>query len=54
MSRRDERTERNAAIYEHRQQGESYRAIAERFGLSIIRIRQIIDAEDRKKGVQDV
>lgn len=46
--KRNEKTKRNRKIYESRIQGQSYRKIAEVNGISICRVRQIIDAEERK------
>ena len=46
--KRNEKTKRNRKIYENRIQGQPYRIIAEAHGLSICRVRQIIDAEERK------
>lgn len=50
--KRNEKTERNRNIYINRIEGMSYRKIAENNGISIIRVRQIIEAE--KKKVQEV
>ena len=50
--KRNEKTKRNRKIYESRIQGQSYRKIAEVNGISICRVRQIIDAEERKSGRQ--
>ena len=46
--RRNEKTERNRHIYKCRVNGVSYKKIAEVHGISICRVRQIIDAEERK------
>ena len=46
--KRNEKTERNRRIYEKRQAGKYYRQIAEEEGLSIIRIRQIIEVQKQK------
>lgn len=46
--KRNEKTERNRRIYEKRQPGKYYRQIAEEEGLSIIRIRQIIEVQKQK------
>lgn len=46
--KRNEKIERNRRIYEKRKAGKYYRQIAEEEGLSIIRIRQIIEAQERK------
>lgn len=43
LKKRNRKTERNKEIYALRQQGNTYRAIAERYQLSIIRVRQIIE-----------
>lgn len=45
---RNRKTERNKEIYALRKAGAYYRQIAEQFGISIIRVRQIIEAEERK------
>jgi len=50
MKVRDRKTERNKEIYALRKSGVIYRQIAEQFGISIIRVRQIIEAEEAKKG----
>lgn len=47
--KRNEKTERNRRIYEKRQAGKYYRQIAEEEGLSIIRIRQIIEVQEKKQ-----
>lgn len=43
MVKRNRKTERNKQIVAYRKAGVSYRQIAEHFGISIIRVRQIID-----------
>lgn len=43
LKKRNRKTERNKEIYALRQQGTTYRAIAERYQLSIIRVRQILE-----------
>ena len=45
MKVRNRKTERNKEIYALRKAGVYYRKIAEQFGISIIRVRQIIEAE---------
>jgi len=45
MPRFPEQVDRNAAILEARLQGESLRAIAQRYGVSVPRIRQILARE---------
>lgn len=50
--KRNEKTERNRHIYINHIEGLPYRKIAENNGISIIRVRQIIEAE--KKKVQEV
>ena len=45
MVKRNRKTDRNRKILEERTNGDYYRTIAERHGLSIIRVRQIIEAE---------
>lgn len=47
--RRNEKTERNRHIYKCRVNGVTYRKIAEVHGISICRVRQIIEAETRKQ-----
>lgn len=44
MVKRNRKTERNKEIVAYRNAGASYRQIAEHFGISIIRVRQIIEA----------
>ena len=44
MVKRNRKTKRNKNIYALRRIGISYRNIAEYYGLSIIRVRQIIEA----------
>lgn len=53
--KRNEKIERNRHIYKCRVNGETYRKIAEVHGISICRVRQIIEAETRKhtKEVED-
>ena len=46
--KRNEKTERNRNIYINHIEGLSYRKIAENNGISIIRVRQIIEAEKKK------
>lgn len=46
LKKRNRKTKRNKEIYALRQSGAYYRQIAERYGLSIIRVRQIIEAEE--------
>ena len=46
--KRNEKTERNRHISINRIEGMSYRKIAENNGISIIRVRQIIEAEKKK------
>lgn len=48
MKKRNEQTKRNRHIYKCRVNGASYRKIAEVHGISICRVRQIVDAEERK------
>lgn len=45
---RNRKTERNKEIYALRKAGVYYHQIAEQYGISIIRVRQIIEAEVRK------
>lgn len=46
--KRNEKTKRNRHIYKCRANGVSYRKIAEVHGISICRVRQIVDVEERK------
>lgn len=46
MVKRNRKTKRNQNIYALRRIGITYRNIAEHYGLSIIRVRQIIEAEE--------
>ena len=46
MVKRNRKTRRNKNIYALRRIGISYRVIAEYHGLSIIRVRQIIEAQE--------
>lgn len=48
MAKRNEKTERNSLIFQQREKGDSYRKISEDHGISIIRVRQIIEVERRK------
>ena len=45
MKKRNRKTERNKDICALRRDGLSYRMIGEKYGISITRVRQIIDAE---------
>lgn len=47
MKKRNRKTERNKEICLLRQQGATYKAIAERFGISICRVRQILEREEQ-------
>ena len=51
--KRNIKAERNNHIYQSRVDGMSYRKIAEAHGISIIRGRQIIEAESRKKALEE-
>ncbi len=46
MYKRNRKTKRNRNIYALRRIGISYRNIAQYYGLSIIRVRQIIEAQE--------
>lgn len=46
LKKRNRKTKRNKEIYALRKEGAYYRQIAERYGISIIRVRQIIEAEE--------
>jgi transposase len=43
LKKRNRKTERNKEIVAYRKAGSSYRQIAEHFGISIIRVRQILE-----------
>lgn len=47
--KRNEKTERNRRIYKCRKDGCTYRMIAKCAGISICRVRQIIEAETKKQ-----
>lgn len=47
--RRQEKTERNHEILILRRSGAHYREIAEKFDISIIRVRQILEAQEAKE-----
>lgn len=53
MKKRNRKTERNQEICQLRQQGMSYRAIALEHGISIIRVRQILETENEQKTKQE-
>lgn len=46
FKKRNRKTDRNREIYAMRKAGAFYRQIAERYGISIIRVRQIIEAQE--------
>ena len=46
LKKRNRKTDRNKEIYALRKEGFHYRQIAERYGISIIRVRQIIEAQE--------
>ena len=46
MVKRNRKTKRNKNIYALRRMGITYRNIAQYYGLSIIRVRQIIEAQE--------
>ena len=48
LKKRNRKTERNKRIVELRKGGAYYREIAKCFGISIIRVRQILEAEGAK------
>ena len=52
LKKRNRKTERNRGVYDMRQSGAYYREIAEHFGISIIRVRQILEAEEAKIELQ--
>lgn len=52
--KRNKKTERNKEIYELRKAGAYYHQIAERFNISICRVRQIIEVEEDKNGCKRV
>lgn len=49
MYKRNRKTKRNRNIYALRRIGISYKNIAQYYGLSIIRVRQIIEAQGAKE-----
>ena len=53
LRQRNRKTERNKEIYELRKAGTYYHTIAEQFGISVIRVRQIIEAERAKEAADD-
>ncbi len=46
LKKRNRKTDRNKEIYALRKEGSHYRQIAEKYGISIIRVRQIIEAQE--------
>ena len=48
MVKRNRKTERNKQILKERENGDFYSVIAKRHNISIIRVRQIIDAERKR------
>lgn len=48
MKKRNRKTERNKEICLLRQQGATYKAIAEKYGISICRVRQILEGNNEK------
>lgn len=52
MKKRNRKTERNRGVYDMRQSGAYYREIAEHFGISIIRVRQILEAEAEEAKIE--
>lgn len=48
MKKRNRKTERNKEICLLRQQGATYKAIAEKYGISICRVRQILEGDNEK------
>lgn len=52
--RRQEKTERNHEILILRRSGAHYREIAEKFDISIIRVRQILEAQEAKEAQSEV
>ena len=53
MKKRNRKTERNKEIYALRKAGIFYWQIAEKFGISICRVRQIIEVERAKEAADD-
>lgn len=49
MVKRNRKTQRNLDIFYMRQDGATYKQIAEAFDISIIRVRQIIDAKTARE-----
>lgn len=46
LKKRNRKTERNKEIYALRQQGATYKAIAEKYQICVTRVTQIIEAEE--------
>ena len=53
MKKRKRKTERNNEVCSLRAAGFSYRAIAEKFDISICRVRQIVDAGAKRNEIDD-
>ena len=53
MKTRNRKTDRNKEIYALRKSGVYYRQIAERFDISICRVRQIVEVESLKEAADD-
>lgn len=49
-----ERVERNQEIYALRKAGAYYREIAEKYGISIVRVTQILEAQAAKEAAGDI
>ena len=47
--KRNEKNERNRCIFLQRNEGATYKQIAESNGISIIRVRQILEVQERKQ-----
>lgn len=52
MKVRERKTDRNKEIYALRQAGVYYHLIAEQYGISVTRVRQIIEVEEAKEGAK--
>lgn len=46
LKKRNRKTERNKEIYALRQQGATYKAIAEKYQICVTRVTQIIEAQE--------
>ena len=53
LKKRNRKTERNEQIYALRKDGAYYRQIGERFGISITRVRQILEVMEAADDSED-